>query len=446
MEKWTQFNRVRLWHVAFFCAALFAAGMFIPTLTTAQSSSKEDTYRQLGLFGDIFQRVRESYVDDIDDRELIEAAITGMLTSLDPHSSFLNTENFSEMQEQTKGRFGGLGVEITMEQGMVKVVSPIDDTPAAGAGLQPEDYLIAVDDVSIIGLQLSEAVEKLRGPVGSKVVVKVQRGQQEPFDVTIVRDFIKIRSVRSKIFDGIGYVRITTFSEQTTPGLMDAVDDFFREEGDALKGIVLDLRNNPGGLLTEAISVSDAFLEEGEIVSTRGRDADGGSHVYAKAGDIARGLPMVILINSGSASASEIVAGALKDHKRAVILGTRSFGKGSVQSVIPISNTSAIRLTTARYYTPSGVSIQGRGIVPDIEVELARIEAVEGGIVREEDLKGALDGKPGEEPAEGEDAAADPDDQAAAEPVDQSKIDYQLARALDLIRGVAVFGALKPTS
>ena len=446
MEKWTQFNRVRLWHVAFFCAALFAAGMFIPTLTTAQSSSKEDTYRQLGLFGDIFQRVRESYVDDIDDRELIEAAITGMLTSLDPHSSFLNTENFSEMQEQTKGRFGGLGVEITMEQGMVKVVSPIDDTPAAGAGLQPEDYLIAVDDVSIIGLQLSEAVEKLRGPVGSKVVVKVQRGQQEPFDVTIVRDFIKIRSVRSKIFDGIGYVRITTFSEQTTPGLMDAVDDFFREEGDALKGIVLDLRNNPGGLLTEAISVSDAFLEEGEIVSTRGRDADGGSHVYAKAGDIARGLPMVILINSGSASASEIVAGALKDHKRAVILGTRSFGKGSVQSVIPISNTSAIRLTTARYYTPSGVSIQGRGIVPDIEVELARIEAVEGGIVREEDLKGALDGKAGEEPAEGEDAAADPDDQAAAEPVDQSKIDYQLARALDLIRGVAVFGALKPAS
>ena len=446
MEKWTQFNRVRLWHVAFFCAALFAAGMFIPTLTTAQSSSKEDTYRQLGLFGDIFQRVRESYVDDIDDRELIEAAITGMLTSLDPHSSFLNTENFSEMQEQTKGRFGGLGVEITMEQGMVKVVSPIDDTPAAGAGLQPEDYLIAVDDVSIIGLQLSEAVEKLRGPVGSKVVVKVQRGQQEPFDVTIVRDFIKIRSVRSKIFDGIGYVRITTFSEQTTPGLMDAIDDFFREEGNALKGIVLDLRNNPGGLLTEAISVSDAFLEEGEIVSTRGRDADGGSHVYATAGDIARGLPMVILINSGSASASEIVAGALKDHKRAVILGTRSFGKGSVQSVIPISNTSAIRLTTARYYTPSGVSIQGRGIVPDIEVELARIEAVEGGIVREEDLKGALDGKEGEEPAEGEDAAADSDDEAAAEPVDQSKIDYQLARALDLIRGVAVFGALKPTS
>ena len=440
MENWTQIHRVRLWHVAIFCATLFMAGMLIPTLTTAQSSSKEETYRQLGLFGDIFQRVRESYVDEIEDRELVEAAITGMLNSLDPHSTFLNTDTFSEMQEQTKGRFGGLGVEITMEKGMVKVVSPIDDTPAARAGLEPEDYLIAVDDVSIIGLQLSEAVEKLRGEVGSEVTVKVQRGQLEPFDVTLVRDFIKIRSVRSELFDGIGYIRITTFSEQTTPGLMDAVDDFFREEGDALKGIVVDLRNNPGGLLTEAISVTDAFLEEGEIVSTRGRDASGGSHVYAKPGDIARGLPMVILINSGSASASEIVAGALKDHKRAVILGTRSFGKGSVQSVIPISNSSAIRLTTARYYTPSGISIQAKGIVPDIEVELARIEAVKGGIVREEDLRGALDGS--EKEAEDGEAATEED----AAPVDQSKIDYQLARALDLIRGVSVFGALKPAS
>ena len=468
MENWTHVSRLRLWHVAIFCATLFVAGLVIPTLTTAQSSSREDTYRQLGLFGDIFQRVRESYVDEIEDRELIEAAITGMLTSLDPHSTFLNTENFSEMQEQTKGRFGGLGVEITMEQGMVKVVSPIDDTPAASAGLQPEDYLIAVDDESIIGMQLSEAVERLRGKVGSKVTVKVQRGQQEPFDVTIVRDFIKIRSVRSEIFDGIGYIRITTFSEQTTPGLMDAVDDFFREEGDDLKGIVLDLRNNPGGLLTEAVSVSDAFLEEGEIVSTRGRDVDGGSHVYAKPGDIARGLPMVILINSGSASASEIVAGALKDHKRAVILGTRSFGKGSVQSVIPISNTSAIRLTTARYYTPSGVSIQGLGIVPDIEVEMARIEPVEGGVMREEDLKGALDGSEDDDNAgdgtgsdsvsdtgsdtgsdDSNDADIDADsaqDDTPEEPVDRSKVDYQLARALDLIRGVAVFGALKPAS
>ena len=310
-------------------------------------------------------------------------------------------------------------------------------------------------------MQLSEAVDKLRGQVGSKVKIKVQRGQAEPFDVTIIRDFIKIRSVRSELFDGIGYVRITTFSEQTTPGLMEAVDDFFKTEGDALKGIILDLRNNPGGLLTEAVSVSDAFLEKGEIVSTRGRNAKDGSHIYAKPGDIARGLPMVILINSGSASASEIVAGALKDHGRAIILGTRSFGKGSVQSVIPISNSSAIRLTTARYYTPSGISIQARGIVPDIEVALARIEAVEGGIVREEDLRGALDGSDeadsdatqNDNADEAADNAADDasdraatDDDAAEAPARQDEIDYQLARALDLIRGVAIFGNLKPAS
>ena len=461
------FGRIRLWQVTLFCTVVFCAGLVIPTLTTAQSSSKEDTYRQLGLFGDIFQRVRESYVDEVEDSELIEAAITGMLTSLDPHSSFLNTENFSDMKEQTKGRFGGLGVEITMEQGMVKVVSPIDDTPAARAGLQPEDFLIAVDEESIIGMQLSEAVDRLRGKVGSKVKIKVQRGQTEPFDVTIVRDFIKIRSVRSEIFDGIGYVRITTFSEQTTPGLMEAVDDFFKTEGDSLKGIVLDLRNNPGGLLTEAVSVSDAFLEEGEIVSTRGRHSGDGSHIYAKPGDIARGLPMVVLINSGSASASEIVAGALKDHGRAIILGTRSFGKGSVQSVIPISNSSAIRLTTARYYTPSGISIQARGIVPDIEVELARIEAVEGGIVREEDLRGALDGSEEDDSTVSDDNAgnttkdddgADSDggaetsgdaeagDDDADRAFNQAEIDYQLARALDLIRGVAIFSRIKPAS
>jgi len=461
------FGRIRLWQVTLFCTVVFCAGLVIPTLTTAQSSSKEDTYRQLGLFGDIFQRVRESYVDEVEDSELIEAAITGMLTSLDPHSSFLNTENFSDMKEQTKGRFGGLGVEITMEQGMVKVVSPIDDTPAARAGLQPEDFLIAVDEESIIGMQLSEAVDRLRGKVGSKVKIKVQRGQTEPFDVTIVRDFIKIRSVRSEIFDGIGYVRITTFSEQTTPGLMEAVDDFFKTEGDSLKGIVLDLRNNPGGLLTEAVTVSDAFLEEGEIVSTRGRNSGDGSHIYAKPGDIARGLPMVVLINSGSASASEIVAGALKDHGRAIILGTRSFGKGSVQSVIPISNSSAIRLTTARYYTPSGISIQARGIVPDIEVKLARIEAVEGGIVREEDLRGALDGSETESDAGSDgnagNAAGDDDgaysdtgaensgeadtgDDDSDSAFNQAEIDYQLARALDLIRGVSIFGRMKPTS
>ncbi len=431
---------LRLLQILALFVLVFAGGMILPTLTTAQSDSQEETYRQLGLFGDVFQRVRESYVDEVDDKELIEAAINGMLRSLDPHSSYLDTDNFNSMQVQTKGRFGGLGIEITMEKGMVKVVSPIDDTPAAKAGLQPEDYIIAVDDESIIGMALSDAVDRLRGKVGSKVTVKIQRGQAEPFDVSLIRDFIKIKSVRSEIFDGIGYVRLTTFSEQTSPGLIEAVDDFFKTEGDGLKGIVLDLRNNPGGLLNEAIAVSDAFLEEGEIVSTRGRNASQGSHVYARPGDIARGLPMVVLINSGSASASEIVAGALKDHKRAILLGTRSFGKGSVQSVVPVSNSAAIRLTTARYYTPSGISIQARGIAPDIEVALARIETLEGGIVREEDLKGALDS--GGEDGDG----TEDEDGAGGKKIDLSDIDYQLARALDLIRGVSVFGSLRAGS
>ena len=443
MRAGFSFRQIGPWHVIALGLMLFAGAMAMPSLTTAQSDEKQETYRQLGLFGDVFQRIRESYVDEVEDKELIEAAITGMLTSLDPHSTFLDTENYTSMQVKTKGRFGGLGIEITLDKGMVKVVSPIDDTPAAEAGLQPEDYIIAVDDESIIGMQLSEAVDMLRGEVGSKVTIKVQRGQGEPFDVTLVRDIIKIKSVRSELFDKIGYVRLTTFSEQTSPGLFDAVDDFFKTEGDDLQGIVLDLRNNPGGLLNEAVAVSDAFLEEGEIVSTRGRNAEEGSHVYAKPGDIARGLPIVVLINSGSASASEIVAGALKDHKRAILLGTRSFGKGSVQSVIPVSSSAAIRLTTARYYTPSGASIQGKGISPDIEVALARIEKLDGGDFRGEDLKGALDSR-------GETSAADEEEDAASaetdEPFDQSKIDYQLARALDLIRGVSVFGSLKPTS
>ena len=439
MQLGFSFRRIRFWQMLALGGLLFVAGLAVPTLTTAQSDEQQETYRQLGLFGDVFQRIRESYVDEVEDKELVEAAITGMLTSLDPHSSYLDTENYNSMQVQTKGRFGGLGIEITMEKGMIKVVSPIDDTPAAKAGLQPEDYIIAVDDESIIGLQLSEAVERLRGEVGSKVTVKVQRDQGEPFDVTLVRDFIKIKSVRSEIFDGIGYVRLTTFSEQTSPGLQDAVGDFFLSEGNKLKGIVLDLRNNPGGLLNEAVAVSDAFLEKGEIVSTRGRNANEGSHVYARAGDIARGLPLVVLINSGSASASEIVAGALKDHKRAILLGTRTFGKGSVQSVIPVSNTAAIRLTTARYYTPSGESIQGKGITPDIEVALARIEKLDGGNFREENLKGALDG------GENQDADAQSETEDD-EPFDRSKVDFQLARALDLIRGISIFESIKSPS
>jgi carboxyl-terminal processing protease len=430
-QRFTPLRRAML---PFVCGMLVAGVLAVPALTTAESRNKDDVYRQLGLFGDIFQRVRESYVDEVDDKKLIEAAINGMLTSLDPHSSYLNSDNFSDMQVQTKGKFGGLGIEITMENGLVKIVSPIDETPAARAGLQPEDLIVAVDKQPIMGMTLSDAVDLLRGEVGSSVTVTVKRGTKEPFDISLTRDTIKIRSVRAKVFDEIGYLRITTFSEQTSPGLNKEVEKMFTEHGDRLKGFVLDLRNNPGGLLNQAIEVSDAFLDQGEIVSTRGREDQDISRAFARDGDIARGLPIVVLINSGSASASEIVAGALKDHQRAVLMGTRSFGKGSVQSVIPVSGRSAMRLTTARYYTPAGISIQAKGITPDVEVELARIETLDGGNMREENLRGALDksttsGAKGATTKDGKDTAT----------ADQSEIDYQLARALDLIRGVTIF-------
>ena len=439
----TRVPRLRQIFVSFICGVLIT-GAVVPSLTTAQSGKNDEVYRQLGLFGDIFQRVRESYVDEVNEKDLVEAAINGMLTSLDPHSSFLNNDNFNDMQVQTKGKFGGLGIEITMEDGVIKIVSPIDDTPAAKAGLQPGDLIISVNDEPIRGMSLSDAVDKLRGEVGSKVTISVKRALLEPFDVTLKRDTIKIRSVRAKMFEGIGYLRVTTFSEQTTSGLTKEIDEMFREHGDKLRGFVLDLRNNPGGLLSEAISVSDAFLEQGEIVSTRGRSDENASRAYARPGDIGKGLPVVVLINSGSASASEIVAGALKDHRRAVLLGTRSFGKGSVQSVIPLSGNSAMRLTTARYYTPSGVSIQATGITPDIEVALARIEKIEDGITREENLRGALDN--GEKLDKGNTKQNDEDKSVKPSETDQSKIDYQLARALDLIRGVSIFNneAVKP--
>ena len=421
-----------LLRAAFVVAIASVMGLNMPTQQDAVAQTNEDAYRQLSLFGDVFERVRGEYVEEKTDKELIEAAINGMLTSLDPHSSYLPDDNFEKMQVQTKGRFGGLGIEVTMDKGFVKVVSPIDDTPAAAAGLQPEDFIIAVDGDTILGMTLSEAVERLRGPIGSEVKISVQRGQAEPFDVTIIRDEIKIRSVRHEIYEDVGYIRLTTFSEQTTPGLMNAVDEIISEKGDDLAGFIIDLRNNPGGLLTEAISVADAFLEEGEIVSTRGREDGQTSHAYARPGDITRGMPVVVLINSGSASASEIVAGALKDHKRAILLGTRSFGKGSVQTIIPMPGHGAIRLTTARYYTPSGVSIQAKGISPDIEVELARIEKIDGAY-REEDLRGALDSSTDE--VEGDDGATD-------EPQDITKIDFQLARAIDLLQGLRIFGTL----
>ena len=412
-------------------------GISLPNQHRANAQSNEDAYRQLSLFGDVFERVRNEYVEEKTDKEIIEAAINGMLTSLDPHSGYLPDDNFEAMQVQTRGRFGGLGIEVTMENGFVKVVSPIDDTPASKAGMQPEDFIIAIDGESVLGKNLSEAVDVLRGPIGSEVTITVQRGQAEPFDVTIIRDEIKIRSVRHEIYDNVGYIRITTFSEQTTPGLVNAIDDIFKSEGENLKGFILDLRNNPGGLLSEAISVSDAFLEGGEIVSTRGREDSQTQHAYARPGDIARGMPLIVLINSGSASASEIVAGALKDHKRAILMGTRSFGKGSVQSIIPMPGHGAIRLTTARYYTPSGVSIQAKGISPDIEVELARIEKLDGGRYREEDLQGALDSKTNEESDENA-------NKADAEETDITKIDFQLARAIDLLQGLSVFGDMQP--
>ena len=423
---------------AMILSAIFALLLIAPPTSKAQSNN-EETYRQLTLFGDVFQRVREDYVEEVSDQELIEAAINGMLTSLDPHSAYLPDDNFQKMQVQTRGKFGGLGIEVTMENGFVKVVSPIDDTPADKAGILPEDLIISVDGESIVGLTLNDAVEKLRGPIGSNVKISVQRAQDEPFEVNIIRDEIKIKSVRSRLYETIGYVRITTFSEQTSPGLQKAIDDLQAETEEGLTGLVLDLRNNPGGLLSEAIRVSDAFLEKGEIVSTRGRGENEIQHAYARPGDISNGLPLVVLINSGSASASEIVAGALKDHRRAVVMGTRSFGKGSVQTITPMPGHGAMRLTTARYFTPSGVSIQAKGISPDIEVALARIEKLEGGPVREEDLRGALDNQEGV-------AGVGEDNTEPAQPEDPIEIDYQLARAVDLLRGLSVFNALSSKS
>ena len=432
-------SRQRLLVLSTIILGAFSALFLIAPLTTKAQSNNEETYRQLTLFGDVFQRVREDYVEEVSDQDLVEAAINGMLTSLDPHSAYLPDDNFQKMQVQTRGKFGGLGIEVTMENGFVKVVSPIDDTPADKAGILPEDLIISVDGESIVGLTLTDAVQKLRGPIGSNVKISVQRAQDEPFEVDIIRDEIKIRSVRSRLYKTIGYIRITTFSEQTSPGLQKAIDELQAEAMEELTGLVLDLRNNPGGLLSEAIRVSDAFLEKGEIVSTRGRSENDIQHAYARPGDISDGLPIVVLINSGSASASEIVAGALKDHRRAVVMGTRSFGKGSVQTITPMPGHGAIRLTTARYFTPSGVSIQAKGISPDIEVALARIEKLEGGPVREEDLRGALDSR--EVGAE-----ATTDNAVPADSQDPIEVDYQLARAVDLLRGLSVFNALSSKS
>src|SRR5436190_8999144 len=395
----------------------------------AATANTTETYKQLNLFGDVFEKVRTDYVDEVKDDTLVEGAINGMLTALDPHSNYLNSKNFNDMKVQTRGEFGGLGIEVSMENGLVKVVSPIDDTPAARAGLKPGDLITHLDGEPVQGMTLPEAVEKMRGPVSSEIKLTIRREGRDPFDVKLTRATIKIQSVRSHLEgDNIGYVRVTTFNEQTDTGLNNAMKNLKQQAGNKLVGVVLDLRNNPGGLLDQAVSVSDAFLEKGEIVSTRGRRGEDAQRYNARAGDIAGGLPMVVLINGGSASASEIVAGALQDHHRAILLGTRSFGKGSVQTIIPLPGHGAMRLTTARYYTPSGRSIQAKGIDPDIVVEAAKIEKEKG-----EKAATATDLKK-------EDSGDGPPEQTSVDPsIMGTPADYQLARAVDMLRGVAMF-------
>ena len=421
-----------------------AIGAMVPglvTQVTAQDNSARNTYEYLDLFGEIFERVRGSYVEDVDEQKLIEAAIDGMLSSLDPHSAYLPPTNFQDMREQTKGEFGGLGIEVTMENGFVKVVAPIDDTPAAKAGLEAGDFVTHIDGESVLGLTLSEAVDKMRGPVGSEIIITISReGGEEPFDVTIVRDTIKIRAVRARAEGNVAVLRITTFNEQTYDNLETSIAKMREEIGDdKLAGYVVDLRNNPGGLLSQAISVSDAFLEKGEIVSTRGRDLDEADRVNARPGDLTDGKPIVVLINEGSASASEIVAGALQDQRRAIILGAKSFGKGSVQTVMRLGDKGAMKLTTARYFTPSGRSIQALGIEPDILVEEHRVtEADEDGNRRtrsEADLRGSLQN----ELSEDEQRQLDEERARHEKTAELRSEDFQLAYALDLLAGLAIY-------
>ena len=403
-----------------------------------------ETYKQLDLFGDVFERARAQYVEPISDEELIENAINGMLSGLDPHSSYLDEEKFKDMQVSTRGEFGGLGIEVTMENGVVKVVSPIDDTPAAAAGVLAGDYIVELDGEPVMGLTLSEAVDKMRGKVGEPIDIVISReGAEGPIELTIIRDIIKIRSVRHRVEGNSGYLRITTFNQNAASGIRKGIQEIQDELGTKLNGYVLDLRNNPGGLLDQAIAVSDIFLDKGEIVSTRGRDEADTKRDNATAGDLANGLPIVVLINGGSASASEIVAGALQDHKRGIVMGEQSFGKGSVQTVMALPGHGAIRLTTARYYTPSGRSIQAKGIEPDIPVELARIETLKYDRVKEADLKGALDKK---EEEEKKPEASNDNKNKDGEDEDEKKeiVDYQLSRALDLLSGLTLYRDSKP--
>lgn len=443
----------------FFMAA--AAGTLAGVIATTQvagpllaqeSAKTSNVYEQLDLFGDIFERIRSQYVEEVDEAKLIEAAIDGMLTSLDPHSSYLSPNDAAAMRVQTRGEFGGLGIEVTQEDGFVKVVSPIDGTPAEQAGIEAGDFITHVDGESLLGLTLDDAVEMMRGPVGSEIVITVVReGEEEPFDVSIIRDTIKLTAVRARTEGQTAVLRITTFNEQTFPNLRDGLAKQIEEADgiDNINGIVLDLRNNPGGLLTQAIKVSDAFLNEGEIVSTRGRNPEDGERFNATAGDLAQGKPLVVLINGGSASASEIVAGALQDHRRAIVVGTKSFGKGSVQTVMPLRSDGAMRLTTARYYTPSGRSIQALGVSPDIVVQQPRRrpqaeeeeeKATPSRTRSEADLRGRLNN---DSLSEDEIRQIEEDRAKADAAARLREEDYQLAYAIDILKGLSALGPKK---
>ncbi|MCH2547518.1 MAG: S41 family peptidase [Alphaproteobacteria bacterium] len=423
--------------IAFMAAATPACAQTTPKETKlTEEQERQNTYKMLNLFGDVFDRVRKDYVVEVSDEDMVKAAINGMLTDLDPHSSYLSEKDFKEMQVQTKGEFGGLGIEVTMENGLVRVVSPIDGTPAYKAGVQPGDYISHIDDEPVMGLTLPEAVEKMRGKVGSPIKLTVLReGEKEPINLEIVRDKIKIETVSARLEGDIAYLRVRSFSESAHPSLVKEYK-LLKKENPEISGVVLDLRNNPGGLLDQAVEISNDFLNQGEIVSTRGREATNTQRYNAREGTlIEKSIPVVVLVNNGSASASEIVAGALQDHKRAIVLGTETFGKGSVHTVIPLPGYGAMRLTTARYYTPSGRSIQAEGIVPDIYVEPAKVEPIKQANLRlEGDLRGHLDKG---------DTATNAKDNGKQSPLrrsleDNPIEDYQLSRALDLLRGLSL--------
>ena len=416
-------------------------------LIAQEAAQTSSVYEQLDLFGDIFERIRAQYVEEVDSKKLIEAAINGMLTSLDPHSSYLNEEAFSDMQVQTRGQFGGLGIEVTQEDGFVKVVSPMDGTPADAAGIQSGDFITHVNGEAMLGLTLDDAVERMRGEVGSEIVITIVReGVADPFDVSLIRDTIKMVAVKPRLVGNTVVLRISTFNDQTFPGVQEGIKKMVEEAGgiDKVNGFVIDLRNNPGGLLNQAIQVSDAFLETGEIVSTRGRNPADGERFNATPGDLAQGKPVVVLINGGSASASEIVSGALQDHRRAIVVGTKSFGKGSVQTLIPMKGEGAMRLTTARYYTPSGRSIQALGVMPDIVVNQPPVdpaaeaettdESAASAQRSEADLRGVLSN---DSMSEDEKKLLEDERARTEEAAKLRDEDYQLAYAVDILRGLA---------